>query len=83
MKVFRKIVSTPEIEPGGVFASYARLPRGGRGLMEQLAAKHEMLGDLPLKLPANEPVILVTGPWIDSVAATSIGRPRAKILLYP
>src|SRR6266404_3135982 len=78
MMVLGEVEEAAEIEAGAISAA-----DDIRGLMEDLAAQRELVGDLALDLPTREPEVLVARAGIDPVAAAAIGRPVAEALLHP
>ena len=53
--------------------------------MKYLTAERQLVGDLPLEQPSEEPIVFVTGAFavIDPVPTTAIGCPVSKAFLYP
>src|SRR5579872_1993548 len=56
-----------------------------RGLVENFAADSELLRNLSLQQPAEEPVVVIfgAGAVIDPVTAAAIGGPLAEAFLNP
>src|SRR5580693_205784 len=75
-----EIVNGADVESGIVFAS----DRVG-SLVEKLTADGELLGDLFLQQPADEPVILVerAAAVVDPIAAAPVSGPIAEAFLQP
>jgi len=78
--VLVEVILTAKIEAGAIESI-----NFVRGLMENLTAERQFFGDLSLEQPPHKPVILVAVGivLIDPIAAASISRPVAEILLDP
>src|SRR3954469_14952365 len=75
-KTAKAVIDCTEIEASAVLDACCR-----RGLIKDLDPQIELFADLSPYRHTCEPVVLVTGTWIDPVAAAAIDRPEAKVLL--
>src|ERR1700757_717510 len=73
-----QIVDNAEIESGLVLAV-----RCVRGLVKEVAAYGEVVGDLALHRPPEIPEVAIADARIDPVTGARECRPRAKTLLQP